>query len=282
MDKLAKQIEEFLLRKGHVISVTCNGNRLEKNASNMRFAFTGDDIVNEYGSVSDLLKSLPEKGFTEKVTISFRKVYGSGKALTYHEIKKITINIKQKEEMNSLEEKGRANTHRASASVPNYGLGYTPVSNEDWLQSKVKETRYNDIERELNRVQEELLDVKSKLRIKEEEYATLRIKYETEQERSELKLERDRLERKGFFESPAFEKAIEGLGAMLPAFLPKQEGQALGMPDESSLSELKKSLITYIKSEDCTDEQAGVLGHILNNYNEQLVQTVMGLIGGDK
>lgn len=283
MNRLTEQITNFLNSdKDNVLSVATVEKKLQKKfgGNDKRFSFTLSDIEKEYGSVADLLRSLPAQGFTEKVVISLRKVYGNAGRYTYRKFKDITVNItpKKNPQQNMMQQEHIQ--QQTQPTQPTQGLGYAQVAHDEWLQTKVKESRYNEIERELRKLQDELSDTRSKLRIKEEEYATLKIKLETEQERSELKLERDRLDRKGFMETPAFEKIVEGLGAVLPSFLAKQQGgvQALGMPDTSNLSATKQQLVQYLQMEDCTEDQARFLAHVLNNYNETLVQTVMDMV----
>ncbi len=275
MNELISKIENFLdENKGNVITVSCGSQKLRKQqADAMRYAFSHSDIKNQYGSVRNLLEQLPNNGFTEQVQIALRKAYGNAGKFTYHNIKELTVNIKKREkELTNKPMETATTPMQQPMNYPNFGMGYTPVAQADWLETKIKESRYSDLERELKRVQNELLDTKSKLRIKEEEFATLKMKYDTEQERSELKLERDRLDRKSFFESDGFQQVLPALGAVLEKFVAPQNAGALGQP--SNLSAIKQQLIAYIGTDTCTEEQAQFFAVIANNYSEEFVQKV--------
>ncbi len=281
MNELIRDIENFLSESpSNVITISCGSQKLRKQqADAMRYAFSLSDIQNQYGSIRELLQQLPIYGFSEKVQILLRKTYGSVGKFTYHTIKKLTVNIKKKEDTPINETMQETTITPQFMQQPptntNIGLGYTPVPHADWLAAKVKESRYSDLERELKRIQEELLDTKSKLRIKEEEYASLKIKYDTAKERSDLELERDRLDRKSLFETDGFQQALPALAGIFQQYVaPKSAG--LGMP--SNISAIKQQLIAYMGTEDCTEEQAALLTLIVNNYSVELVNAIKKIL----
>lgn len=267
MKKTANIIENFLSEsETHILSISQGNKRLSKKTQKLRYGFSLSDIERLYGSVLELLEILPEKGFSNGTTAILRKVYG-GENLTYHTHKEIELNFK--EEM-AHENHTLANPQPIAPSI---GMGFTQVPQSDWLITKVKESRFDDIERELKRTQEELLDVRSKLRSSEEKNNHLQMKLDTAEERFELKLQRELLNKRGFFESPAGEKFTEVLGMAAPHLLAMatkvpQVAPAMGNPTDN-LSEVKKGFINIISQPNITDEMIQFLFEKLHDFQQE-------------
>ncbi len=294
MENLTNKIEQFLSENSrNAISVSCGSLRLrKKNANTMRYAFLLSDINSEYGSVSNLLRSLPDKGFTENATISLRKCYGSGSETTYHTVREFSIKITKRNEEPRKENYEAMHTQapqtpqipQPQTAMP-MGLGYTPVATAELLEHKVTATRYEDLKNRHEELKEELKDAKSKLRTKNEEFAALKLKYETVEERGKLELEKDRLERKSFWETDGLQKALPSfapaLGALLEKFAGPSNAGALGAP-ATDLSPQKQQLVAYVQTPDCTEEQAQLLALIINGYSDELVKAIVELLNKKK
>ena len=80
------------------------------------------------------------------------------------------------------------------------------------------------------------------------------------------------LNKKGFYESPYFEKISEGFGAILPVIAEKMTlanaTPAIGMGAPQT-SEVKQQFINIILSPNVTDEQVGEWYNLIFNNNEQ-------------
>ncbi len=296
MEKVTKTIEQFLSEnENNVITVSCGNLRLRKeNATAMRFAFSANDIANEYGSVSDLLRSLPDKGFAENVLILLRKAYGSGTKTTYHNVKSMKINIQKRNEEPQQEtyETMHTATHTPQPTPPQapqmqqmqqsampMGLGYTPVATSEWIDSKVLKTRFEDLQSNYKKLESDYLDAKSENRKLKEENASLKLKNETAEERKNLAIEKDRMERKSFWESDGVQGLLPGLGAFLEKAAGGQVGGALGMPAQNQeLSPQKQQLMAYIQTPTCTEEQAQLLAMVINGYSEELVKLIINYL----
>lgn len=162
------------------------------------------------------------------------------------------------------------------------GLGYTPVATTEWISSKVIEERYRDLLRDNENLREDNKDLRSQVRTLNEEKASLRLQIDTADKKHELHLKEELLNKKGFWESPAFERVTETLGAIAPMMMekmmtPAAAAPALAQPDSLAaapippLSVVKREFIRIISAPNITDEQVGELYDLLmskNNENE--------------
>ena len=277
MENPAERIEQFLSENpANIITVTQGTARLAKQAS-PKYGFTLQDIHTLYGSVSDFLKALPAKGFTTDVKIDFKRLYGAGAKQTTYKIETLTLNFKKETPMNEV---APAPTAPTVPSVPNamgypMGLGYTPVATTDWISSKVIEERYRDLLRDNDTLREDNKDLRSQLRTLNEEKASLRLQLDTADKKHELQLKEELLNKKGFWESPAFEKVSESLGAVLPLVAEKMMSAPAQAPVAAlagtNLSLAKSEFIKMISNPQITDEIIGELYEFLmqRNNNEQ-------------
>ena len=289
MENPAERIEQFLSENpANIITVTQGTARLAKQAS-PKYGFTLQDIQTLYGSVSDFLKALPAKGFTTDVKIDLKRLYGAGAKQTTYKIETLTLNFKKETPMNEVAPAPTAPTvptvptpptAPTVPSVPNamgypMGLGYTPVATTDWISSKVIEERYRDLLRDNDTLREDNKDLRSQLRTLNEEKASLRLQLDTADKKHELQLKEELLNKKGFWESPAFEKVSESLGAVLPLVAEKMMSAPAQAPVAAlagtNLSLAKSEFIKMISNPQITDEIIGELYEFLmqRNNNEQ-------------
>ena len=262
MENPAERIEQFLSENpANIITVTQGTARLAKQAA-PKYGFSLQDIYNLYGTVSDFLKILPTKGFTTDVKIDLKRLYGSGAKQTSYKIDTLTLNFKKETPMNEVvttqqptpnvptEPAPTVPTAPAPTNMPTamgypMGLGYTPVATTDWITSKVVEERYRDLLRDNDTLREDNKDLRSQLRTLNEEKASLRLQLDTADKKHELALKEELLNKKGFWESPAFEKVTETLGAAIPLLAEKM----MSAPAQAPVAALAGANLSLAKSE---------------------------------
>ena len=282
MENPAERIEQFLSENpANIITVTQGTTRLAKQVS-PKYGFTLQDIHTLYGSVSDFLKALPTKGFTTNVKIDFKRLYGAGAKQTTYKIETLTLNFKKETPMNEVAPAPTAPTIPTAPTAPSIptamgypmGLGYTPVATTDWISSKVIEERYRDLLRDNDTLREDNKDLRSQLRTLNEEKASLRLQLDTADKKHELALKEELLNKKGFWESPAFEKVSETLGAAIPLLAEKMMSAPAPAPvvalAGANLSLAKSEFIKVISDPQITDEIIGELyEYLMQRNNEQ-------------
>ena len=284
MENPAERIEQFLSENpANIITVTQGTARLAKQAA-PKYGFSLQDIYTLYGTVSDFLKILPTKGFTTDVKIDLKRLYGSGAKQTSYKIDTLTLNFKQQETMNEVVTTQQPTPTVPAAPAPTnmptamgypMGLGYTPVATTDWITSKVVEERYRDLLRDNDTLREDNKDLRSQVRTLNEEKASLRLQLDTADKKHELALKEELLNKKGFWESPAFEKVSESLGAIAPLVVEKMMSAPAQAPVAAlagaNLSLAKSEFIKVISNPQITDEIIGELYEFLmqRNNNEQ-------------
>ena len=281
MENPAERIEQFLKENpANIITVTQGTARLAKQAS-PKYGFTLQDIHTLYGSVSDFLKALPAQGFTTDVKIDFKRLYGAGAKQTTYKIETLTLNFKKETPMNEVAPAPTAPTPPTAPTVPSVpnamgypmGLGYTPVATTDWISSKVIEERYRDLLRDNDTLREDNKDLRSQLRTLNEEKASLRLQLDTADKKHELALKEELLNKRGFWESPAFEKVSETLGAAIPLLAEKMMSAPAQAPVAAlagaNLSLAKSEFIKVISNPQISDEIIGELYEFLMQRNNE-------------
>lgn len=301
LNKLIKRITEFLRQsESNVIAVSFNGNRLSKETM-PKYLFTFDDIMKKFGGVEEMLDTLPEYGFGNGTKLDMKRKYGQGASLSPKVVESIELNffppqapaeeLPMQQAMNTY---GNTSPNKipsqASGTVPpaptgavpmamqvpmsmgypNVGLGYTPVPNEEWVTQKVKGERYEDLKRDYDRLQGENLDLRKQILHLEQEKGSLKTQLDTAELRADLNLKTELLNKKGFYESPAFEKITEALGAVAPMIAEKYMASsapvaALAAPE---LSEVKKTFIAIISDPEISDEKVNELYEQLTNEQQ--------------
>ena len=282
MENPAERIEQFLSENpANIITVTQGTARLAKQAA-PKYGFSLQDIYTLYGTVSDFLKILPTKGFTTDVKIDLKRLYGSGAKQTSYKIDTLTLNFKKETPMNEVVTTQQPTPNVPIAPAPTnmptamgypMGLGYTPVATTDWITSKVVEERYRDLLRDNDTLREDNKDLRSQLRTLNEEKASLRLQLDTADKKHELALKEELLNKKGFWESPAFEKVSESLGAIAPLVVEKMMSAPAQAPVAAlagaNLSLAKSEFIKMISTPQITDEIIGELYEFLMQRNNE-------------
>lgn len=282
MENPAERIEQFLSENpANIITVTQGTARLAKQAA-PKYGFSLQDIYTLYGTVSDFLKILPTKGFTTDVKIDLKRLYGSGAKQTSYKIDTLTLNFKKETPMNEVVTTQQPTPNVPTAPAPTnmptamgypMGLGYTPVATTDWITSKVVEERYRDLLRDNDTLREDNKDLRSQLRTLNEEKASLRLQLDTADKKHELALKEELLNKKGFWESPAFEKVSESLGAIAPLVVEKMMSAPAQAPVAAlagaNLSLAKSEFIKMISTPQITDEIIGELYEFLMQRNNE-------------
>ena len=299
MENPAERIEQFLSENpANIITVTQGTARLAKQVA-PKYGFSLQDIHTLYGSVSDFLKALPAKGFTTDVKIDLKRLYGAGAKQTTYKIETLTLNFKKETPMNEVVTTQQPTPNVPTAPAPTVptapaptvptapaptnmptamgypmGLGYTPVATTDWISSKVIEERYRDLLRDNDTLREDNKDLRSQLRTLNEEKASLRLQLDTADKKHELALKEELLNKRGFWESPAFEKVSETLGAAIPLLAEKMMSAPAQAPVAAlagaNLSLAKSEFIKMISNPQITDEIIGELyEYLMQRNNEQ-------------
>ena len=299
MENPAERIEQFLSENpANIITVTQGTARLAKQVA-PKYGFSLQDIHTLYGSVSDFLKALPAKGFTTDVKIDLKRLYGAGAKQTTYKIETLTLNFKKETPMNEVVTTQQPTPNVPTAPAPTVptapaptvptapaptnmptamgypmGLGYTPVATTDWISSKVIEERYRDLLRDNDTLREDNKDLRSQLRTLNEEKASLRLQLDTADKKHELALKEELLNKRGFWESPAFEKVSETLGAAIPLLAEKMMSAPAQAPVAAlagaNLSLAKSEFIKVISNPQITDEIIGELyEYLMQRNNEQ-------------
>ena len=123
--------------------------------------------------------------------------------------------------------------------------------------------RDNDTLREDNK------DLRSQLRTLNEEKASLRLQLDTADKKHELALKEELLNKKGFWESPAFEKVSESLGAIAPLVVEKMMSAPVAALAGANLSLAKSEFIKVISNPQISDEIIGELYEFLMQRNNE-------------
>lgn len=292
METLTERIEQFLSENpANIITVTQGTARLAKEVA-PKYGFSLQDIHTLYGSVDDFLNFLPSKGFTTNVKIDLKRLYGAGAKQTTYKIETLTLNFKKESSMPNENTPPQSITSTpiapaqssvAQTTIPTQptamgypmGLGYTPVATTDWISSKVIEERYRDLLRDNDALREDNKDLRSQVRTLNEEKSSLKLQLDTADKKHELALKEELLNKKGFWESPVFEKVSESLGAIAPLVVekvmsaPASTTAPVAALAGANLSPTKNEFIKLISDPQITDEQISELYEYLIRNDEQ-------------
>jgi len=292
METPAERIEQFLSENpANIITVTQGTARLAKEVA-PKYGFSLQDIHTLYGSVDDFLNFLPSKGFTKNVKIDLKRLYGAGAKQATYKIETLTLNFKKESSMPNENTPPQSITSTPIApaqssvtqtTIPTQptamgypmGLGYTPVATTDWINSKVIEERYRDLLRDNDTLREDNKDLRSQVRVLNEEKANLKLQLDTAEKKHELQLKEELLNKKGFWESPAFEKVSESLGAIAPLVVekvmsaPASTTAPVAALAGANLSPAKNEFIKLISDPQITDEQISELYEYLISRNDE-------------
>ncbi|MFK8377565.1 hypothetical protein [Capnocytophaga canimorsus] len=266
MTALIEKLQRFLSENPqNVVSVTQGSRRLSKNTA-PKYAFTLADIQTIFSGLDNFLKELPKQGFENGTTITLRKMYGFGASATYKNVEEITLNFtqEQKTEQYVPEMTIPQNIIQTPATyqppmpvAP--AMGFVQVTQNDLVRNEVIRERFEDLKKENAKLDEELKDAKSEIRQLKDENFSLRLKLDTSEEKHQVDLKRQELDKKGFWESEAGSNIVGALGQVLPMVAERMMQNpttgmvpALAMP---SVSEIKQQFINIISDPNVTDEQ---------------------------
>lgn len=130
------------------------------------------------------------------------------------------------------------------------------------------EKKYLDLKERHEDLKEEVKDLRSKNRIQDESLSELKIKLSTAEREKEMAVLAEKMNNKSFWDSPAFEKAIDKAPDIVANALAMKTGNApqmaaLGNPIGST--PLKKEFFEYA-DEACDDSQINYLGSIMHHF----------------
>lgn len=285
---IRNELENQLTKPDHIVKVTdiVNNRRLKKNSNELRYAYSYNDIKNQFGSIDNFINFLIDQGFTE-TRFLIQKIYGTTQKITYHTMKDIVVTLDKntmqvpktpvpqlpKEEV----QMSMQTPHATMLGNPTTGLGSL-----EFLGAYVQAERAKDYQKRVLELEEELRESRSKRRILEEENHSLKLKVATSEERAKLDVQTQLLEKRSFWESQGFEKISEGLGAVLPHLIqaaakPETAGVAtqLGAPDVS-LTAMQQQAVEYIKNSD--EKYATLFLYLMQNYSDELAEVLTNYV----
>lgn len=273
-NQLANIVYSHLSASAHnVIKVQREGVRLVKSNAEQRYTFSLQDIEGKYGSIPNFLHTIAQKGFTTNVEFALLKMYESNGRFSYRPIQTITEDLTH--DMNTADNPEIVSTYPTAPTYPNF-LGAPEL-----MAKMVQAERSEDYKEQLQELKEVVKDLRSKNRVLEEKNSSLTIKLETANERAELRVQKELLNKKSFLETPAFEKTMETLGGILPKVIEASaNNNATAQPNTGlaspSLSPIKKAFVQKLSV--ATDEQVMFFNYLLDNWKEDLIQHVAGHI----
>lgn len=276
MTTLINKIDNFLIEHPqNAISVSQGERRLSKQNA-PKYVFYRTDIERLFGGTAAFLKNLPEQGFISGTSLIFRRMYGSGSEATSKIFEKITLNFSPQGAIESPTAMQTTNVQPVAAmqtpvmpamyasqatfapqtaSVPQMGfaaMGYVQTTQNELIRNEVIKERFEDLKKENNKLDEELKEAKSEIRQLKDENFSLRLKLDTIEDKHEVKLERELLNRKSFLENEGVQAALSGLLDIGKSYMEsKSNVPALASPQ---ISEVKQQFISIISNPEVTDE----------------------------
>ncbi|WP_299839890.1 hypothetical protein [uncultured Tenacibaculum sp.] len=289
---LLKILSDHLLAdSNNAIRVQSFKNKLSKGkASVNKFAFNLPDIIEKFGGVDNLLNELPNKGFSKQVKFTLVKCYKKNERISYHTIEEITKDLIEEKVMETQQNSAVQNNNQSQYPInypnnQNNSLGAI-MGHPEVFNSMIEARRSEDYKRRAEQAEEKLKNSESENRILKEKISSYEIKLATIKDKSDLERERDKLERKGFFDSEAGSSVLETLGALLPKVVdvvaaqkgvPTAPAPALGNP-QVQVSETKQMAIQIIQSQNFSEDQTNIVNYILTNWQPDLIQGIQDLI----
>lgn len=260
----------------HAIKVSCNGIKLAKKSGARRYAFTKHDIEQKYVTLSAFLEELPVKGFKQDVQFTLLKMYTRDNKTTYHTVAQLTENLIAE----NMESKSQNNHYNSPQMIPQGGMNF--LGAPEFMNKMVDADRVNDYKKRVSDLEEDLKNLRSDNRGLREKNNSLEIQLATSKDREELRIERVKMDVKGWHDSPAFDKTMEALGGIIPKVLEvvqskNQVSTQLGNP-QVSLSPIKQEFIEKLQSGAITDQQINLFTYLLANWNKAFVDSVLELI----
>lgn len=274
-------LDHQLSKPSHIVKVEDKENnlRLKKDTALMRYAYSYEDLLNDFGSLDNFLNELAKRGY-QKTTFTFQRTYGTPDKTTYHTMEQKTIDFS---ELSQPHQTVPALNHQtAPAYQPtNTGNFLAGAQSMQYLGAFVEAERANDYKKRINDLEEDLRDEKSKRRRLEEENHSLKLKVDTAEEKAQLTIQKELLSKKSVLESEGFQKLAEGLGGIIPQVLPALMNKpaapqaALGSP-ASNLTVLQRQAVEVIKSNG--DDVSSLLIYLSQNMSKGLLETINNYI----
>ncbi len=273
--RIEELIKSELSKPNYILKIEdkTKGLKLRKeSATKFRYAFTLSDIITEFQSVENLLNVLRHKGFG-KTSFIFSQIYDYDNTTTYRLMKTVehTINTIPQYQTPTPNYGGTQNT-----GVDIIGMG-TP-QNINMLGALVNSERLNDLREENRELKEEIKDYRSENRRLKEENHNLKLKVETSEERANLKVQSELLNKKGFLdkmaENPTIVEKLAGLGIALAT-----KGETLpsdSAPTGMSLPPIYEQFINRLDSS--TELTKKLVGELLKRNNDELNNNIINLI----
>lgn len=227
------------------IQVVNGGTKLAKtNTTHRRFSWGIDDVIEDSGSVGAFIESLKTRGFGTGSQLELKKKNGSSDKLESSIDLKFTSDEQQKPTISNNNQQVMQQPQQQSMpmamAAPNMGYqmqqnGNILVTQSEWLSTKIKEERYNEVADQLRTTKGDLEDVKSELRTVKEAKSSLERKLETIADRHLLEIERIQADKKTIMDTETGKEIVKALPQLASAFLPKQAATtqppaALGYP----------------------------------------------------
>lgn len=271
-------LKHELAKPSHIVKVTNNENgfRLKKETTLMRYAYSLTDLQEQFNTIENFIQHLKSEGFND-TTFLFQRTYGAPNDATYHNPKEVNVNL---EEITVNNNKipamyPEAPTPNEQMQNPNF-LANPLVGNMQFLGAMVQSERAGDYKKLNDKYEEDIKDYRSKIRRLEEENHGLKLKVETAEERADLKVQTELLNKKSVLESDGFQKLAEGLGGLIPhipAFLGKGANvpTGLGAPAED-LDPMLLQTIELLKIQ--TDDTIAFIAYVLQNMDDSLVSVL--------
>ncbi|MFK8297350.1 hypothetical protein ACI76O_05400 [Capnocytophaga cynodegmi] len=263
MKELIDKVSNFLNQHHlNVISISQGSKKLSKSTA-PRNAFKTEDINQIFGGFENFFKELPKQGFTDGTTLALRRLYENGGTGSYHNIETITLNFSKQEENQETmipitEQQPSPPIYQPPMPVAS-AMGFVQVTQNELVRNEVIRERFEDLKKENAKLDEELKDAKSEIRQLKDENFSLRLKLDTSEEKHQVDLKRQELDKKGFWESEAGSNIVGALGQVLPMVAERMMQSpttgmvpALAMPN---VSEIKQEFINIISDPNVTDEQ---------------------------
>lgn len=289
MSQTLEIIENHLKEKQtNAIQIVQGEKRYSKNVKHNKFHWTLEDVLNISHSLTDFLKNLPKNGFTSGTKILLKTKYGNGythageTTLMFNSLSEAST---PKQELNNMHEnQNTISQPQKQPETPQYGLGYVQFPQHELVSMKVKCERYDEMRDKLLKVEQDLLDTKSDLRTEKEETAKLKRSLEFKDERHEIDVQKNELNRKTFFESDQGQTIIQEGIKILPQLAAALKGNKTNMNDALAapiLDDLSESQLLFIeKIKGYSDEIIDVLfstGEAITNDPSFLEQLKQGL-----
>lgn len=158
------------------------------------------------------------------------------------------------------------NSNQGMLSNP-FGLSAPQI-----MDNMMKANKLDDVREQLSDLKQEYLDLKRKHDSLDDENRRLKTDLSIAQKEKEMAVLSEKMEKRSFFDSPAFEKAMDKAPDVVEKFLAIKMGateeastMALNAP---GLSETKKDFFQYVGN-NCSDDEVNYLGSVVHFINDE-------------